>query len=88
MPRGKVIEAVRNFIRWAENPADDACGMAREQEWLRQARDVLRREEVREAEKVRALDGLSHALNIAEQSDNTVSAHFIKNAMAFIEGEA
>lgn len=88
MPRGKMIEAVRNFIRWAENPADDACGMAREQEWLRQARDVLGREGVHEANKARALDGLSNALSIAERSDNTVSAHFIKNAMAFIEGEA
>lgn len=87
MARYKMIEAVRNFIRWAESPADDACGMAREQEWLQQARDVLEREEVRDDAKVRALEGLSHALSIAEQSDNTVSAHFIKDAIAFIEGE-
>lgn len=38
-----LMEVARNFIRWAENPADDAVGMAREQEWLNDARVAITR---------------------------------------------
>ncbi|WP_313044990.1 hypothetical protein [Brevundimonas sp.] len=38
-----LLEAAKNFIRWAEEPADGSVGMAREQGWLEQARAAIAR---------------------------------------------
>lgn len=38
-----LLEAAQNFIRWAEEPADDSVGMAREQGWIEQARAAIAR---------------------------------------------
>lgn len=36
-----LLEAARNLVRWAEDPSEDSTGMAREQNWLEQARQAI-----------------------------------------------
>lgn len=39
----RAVEVAKSFVLWAENPSDDACGMARELEWLDAARALIAR---------------------------------------------
>lgn len=39
----ELLEAACHFIRWADEPAESALGMVREQEWLAKARAAIAR---------------------------------------------
>lgn len=39
----ELLEVANAFVQWAEKPSEDACGMAREQKWLDNARAVIAR---------------------------------------------